>query len=150
MCRVIYITVDIYHRAYVFAIISVGNKHVSTTEIDIKRLPKFQWSNSISPESSPIHIYENPQENGNCQFVALSNQLKLAMGINITSERLRLEVATHLKQNPATSDGTKYDQFCSNRWDAYLSNMSKNSSYGDNITTLLYLQLLYYIMIMYW
>ena len=78
-------------------------------------MPKFQWSNSKSPESSPFYIYENPLENGNCQFVALSNQLKLALRINITSACLRLEVVMHLKQNPATSDGTNYDQFCSDR-----------------------------------
>ncbi len=96
----------------------------------------FRWSNTDNQiyEDSPFRIYENPKGDGDCQFTALCSQLQLIRGINISSDSLRLQIVTYLKKNPFTPAGVRYDEFCIEKWAAYVAKMSETYTYGDNIT----------------
>jgi len=78
-------------------------------------------------------IRYDPLKDGNCQFHALSDQLRL-VGIDISHTELRRKVTNHLQEHPYTSDGTFIQEFLNSSLDDYVCRMSRDGCFGDNIT----------------
>ncbi|CAH3149341.1 unnamed protein product, partial [Porites lobata] len=80
-------------------------------------------------------VISDNQGEGNCMFLALSEQLELIKGIKISHKELRLAVVQYLKENSKLPDGTKLFHFvdgCSS-WAAYLASMMTDGTWGDHV-----------------
>ncbi|CAH3180962.1 unnamed protein product [Porites lobata] len=75
------------------------------------------------------------QGEGNCMFFALSEQLDLIKGIQISHDELRRTVVQHLRENPRLPDGTELFHFVDGypSWDAYLTSMMADGTWGDHV-----------------
>jgi len=72
---------------------------------------------------------------GNCMFHALSEQLNLVKGIQISHAELRQRIVQYLKENPTLPDGTELFNFVDGHssWSDYLRNMEADSMWGDHV-----------------
>lgn len=86
------------------------------------------------PPSSKILF--DPPKDGNCQFEALSHQMLHVLQREISSVDLRCNIVAYLKCNPLCADNlTRLSEFCiSKDWNTYLSDMQKQTCWGDNLT----------------
>jgi len=76
----------------------------------------------------------DPPPNGDCQFLAVANQLE-TIGVHSSAETLRQEVVSDLRCNPVLPDETPLDNFVGrNNLQAYLMSMSHSGTFGDHIT----------------
>ncbi|CAH3187991.1 unnamed protein product, partial [Porites lobata] len=75
------------------------------------------------------------QGEGNCMFFALSEQLDLIKGIQMSHDELRRTVVQHLRENPRLPDGTELFHFVDGypSWDAYLTSMMADGIWGDHV-----------------
>ncbi|CAH3180967.1 unnamed protein product, partial [Porites lobata] len=75
------------------------------------------------------------QGEGNCMFFALSEQLDLIKGIQMSHDELRRTVVQHLRENPRLPDGTELSHFVDGypSWDAYLTSMMADGTWGDHV-----------------
>ncbi|CAH3176627.1 unnamed protein product [Porites evermanni] len=75
------------------------------------------------------------QGEGNCMFFALSEQLDLIKGIQMSHDELRRTVVQHLRENPRLPDGTELFHFVDGypSWDAYLTSMMTDGTWGDHV-----------------
>ncbi|CAH3194853.1 unnamed protein product, partial [Porites evermanni] len=75
------------------------------------------------------------QGEGNCMFFALSEQLDLIKGIQMSHDELRRTIVQHLRENPRLPDGTELFHFVDGHpsWDAYLTSMIKDGTWGDHV-----------------
>ncbi|CAH3180149.1 unnamed protein product, partial [Porites lobata] len=75
------------------------------------------------------------QGEGNCMFFALSEQLDLIKGIQISHDELRRTIVQHLRENPSLPDGTELFHFIDGypSWDAYLTSMLADGTWGDQV-----------------
>ncbi|CAH3181770.1 unnamed protein product [Porites lobata] len=71
----------------------------------------------------------------NCMLFALSEQLDLIKGIQISHDELRRTIVQHLRENPSLPDGTKLFHFVDGypSWDAYLTSMLADGTWGDHV-----------------
>lgn len=76
-----------------------------------------------------VHVIMNPEPDGNCQFADIKHQLQ-QHGIYRDEAQLRGEAVDHLRKNRCF-----YGQFIhGSSFDDYLTHMSQDGSYGDNLT----------------
>ncbi|CAH3178757.1 unnamed protein product [Porites evermanni] len=75
------------------------------------------------------------QGEGNCMFFALSEQLDLIKGIQMSHNELRRTIVQHLRENPRLPDGTELFHFVDGypSWDAYLTSMLADGTWGDHV-----------------
>lgn len=76
-----------------------------------------------------MNIAMDPNPDGNCQFAAISHQLG-KIGIYKDVDALRKEAVHHIVENRYFYETFVYDE----TFDEYVKNMSKNGTYGDNLT----------------
>ena len=76
----------------------------------------------------------NPEPNGDCQFVAIADQLS-QMGVYRSENTLRQEIVRYIVERPCINDGSSISNFV-DRCDleSYLDAMSRAGTYGDHIT----------------
>ena len=78
-----------------------------------------------------LKVLLDPQQSpGNCQFESISHQLTL-FGIHRTSQTLRQEAVGHIQDFPAL-----YNDFIVGDSAKYISDMTKERTYGDHLTLL--------------
>ncbi|CAH3180968.1 unnamed protein product, partial [Porites lobata] len=75
------------------------------------------------------------QGEGNCMFFALSEQLDLIKGIQMSHDELRRTIVQHLRENPRLPNGTELFHFVDgySSWDAYLTCMMVDGTWGDHV-----------------
>ncbi|KAM7428712.1 Glycosyl transferases group 1 [Porites harrisoni] len=75
------------------------------------------------------------QGEGNCMFFALSEQLDLIKGIQMSHDELRRTIVQHLRENPRLPNGTELFRFVDgySSWDAYLTCMMADGTWGDHV-----------------
>lgn len=109
-----------------------------------KRLHKKQYYIKLTTSSAlenlrsefGLPIRMNPAGNGNCQFAAVSYQLR-QYGIHRSEETLRQEVVSFLRQTPELGGRLSSECWWNSvleRPDLYLSRMARNYEYGDQVT----------------
>ena len=76
----------------------------------------------------------NPEPNGDCQFVAIADQLS-QMGVYRSENTLRQEIVRYIVERPCINDGSSISNFV-DRCDleSYLDAMSRAGTHGDHIT----------------
>ena len=81
-----------------------------------------------------FHVRLNPEPNGDCQFVAIADQLS-QMGVYRSENTLRQEIVRYIVERPCINDGSSISNFV-DRCDleSYLDAMSRAGTYGDHIT----------------
>jgi len=80
-------------------------------------------------------IISDNEGSGNCMFYALSEQLNLVKGIQISHAELRQRLVQYLKDNPTLSDGTDLFHFvhgCGS-WADYLKKMAADGTWADHV-----------------
>ena len=88
-------------------------------------------------EDQGFELVYNPPGDGNCQFAALSHQVR-KLGILRSPETMRKEIVAYLESNPYDSTGFPLlehladNEFAS--WNDYRNHMARDGSYGDQLT----------------
>lgn len=84
-----------------------------------------------------VHIVFDPEKDGNCQFSAICHQLELKGVAIISSLDLRQKTVHYLMTNPLPDgDVLALDNGLQCSWKSYLSKLSVDGTYGDNVTLL--------------
>ena len=98
-------------------------------------IPMKQDDYSKIIEDQGYYIVFNPLGDGNCQFVALANQMS-ALGIFRSQETLRKEIVQYLEENPLDIDGFPLLELVPefNSWEDYLQYMARSNTFGDQQT----------------
>ena len=78
-----------------------------------------------------LSLMYNPHMN--CQFGSLCFWLN-RLGIHRSPETVREEIVKYLTNNPNDSEGMSLELFAATPWPEYLHSMTKNGTYGDQIT----------------
>ena len=88
-------------------------------------------------EDQGFELVYNPPGDGNCQFAALSHQVR-KLGILRSPETMRKEIVAYLESNPYDSTGFPLlehladNEFAS--WNDYINHIARDGSYGDQLT----------------
>ena len=88
-------------------------------------------------EDKGFELVYNPPGDDNCQFAALSHQVR-TLGILRSPETTRKEIVAYLESNPYDSTGFPLlehladNEFAS--WNDYINHMARDGSYGDQLT----------------
>ena len=81
-------------------------------------------------------VYNSPGD-GNCQFAALSHQVR-KLGILRPPETMRKEIVTYLESNPYDSTGFPLLEHLADNefalWNDYMNHMARDGSCGDQLT----------------
>lgn len=75
----------------------------------------------------------DPPGDGNCQFHAISHALN-RFGIYRSAQTLRADIINYLENNENDRDGWPLELFMGMPFSDYLSQMSRDSTYGDQLT----------------
>lgn len=92
---------------------------------------------SVCDFGDGIKVAHQPKGDGSCQFDAFAYNLR-SRGINVSHTELRAQVVNYITEHPHTSDNTHLSSFiqvCDKKpidWNTYLSNMKRQSTYGDH------------------
>lgn len=73
------------------------------------------------------------QPDGNCQFAAVAEQLRL-YGVHRSAQSLRAEVVTFLQSSSHTELLRHFQSFVPGSWQEYVINMGRDGAHGDHIT----------------
>ena len=97
---------------------------------------KEDYVQAIS-EDQGFELVYNPPRDGNCQFAALSHQVR-KLGILRSPETIWKEIVATLESNPYDSTGVPLlEHLADNKfasWNDYINHMARDGSYGDQLT----------------
>ena len=89
---------------------------------------------------SEFTIRLNPSFDGNCQFVAISDQLQGAKQLIISQSDIRNRVMAHLHANQSTIDDKglpmSLENYVTKDWNRYCDEMARDKTFGDHLTVL--------------
>ena len=101
---------------------------------NIFTLSRNDHANYFYFEDSGLTIAFDPPGDGNCQFSAMAFYLR-TLGIHRSTDLLHREIINELIRYPYLRDGSPISFFTDNLdIESYINNMSKDGTYGDEIT----------------
>lgn len=115
-------------------------KHDKSRKAEENKKRRNHKDRFLIPMTAPERFHDqgftvsfDPLGDGNCQFSAVAFALR-RFGITKTARGVRSEVVEYLSYNDAGPEGYPLELYAATPWSNYLGGMSRDGSYGDEIT----------------